>query len=135
MIIGIGSPIADDDLGWQTVDILLENKKIRNLVDNGLQLIKLDRPGVMLAKYIEDYEHVIIVDAAKPANSNAQPVWLDINKLNSPGNNFSSHEIGLSHSIQYIKAIGRLPKDITLLAITKIDEEQLINKVLRCLNF
>lgn len=134
-IIGIGSPIADDDLGWQVISLLQGNKNIQALMAKGLNLFKLDRPGILLAESIRDYDHVIIIDAMKAEHSTAQSVWLNVEELNSVVNKYSSHDIGLIDSLQYIKAIDRLPKDIALLAIAEIRDEKLINNILQCLNY
>ena len=134
-IIGIGSPTIDDDLGWQAIDILQENKNIQALIEKGLSLFILDRPGVLLAESIKDYDHVIIIDAISPENQTNQSTWVNVDKLDSVTNKYSSHEIGLTDSLQYIKTIKSLPKDIALLAISDIDNKKLIEDILQCLNF
>ncbi len=135
VIIGIGSPITNDYLGWQAIDLLQENKNIHTLIEKGLSLFKLDRPGILLTESIRDYDHVIIIDAVKPKSAKAQSVWLNLDKLNSVTKKYSSHEIGLIDSLQYIKEIESLPDDIAVLAIAEISDEKLINDILQCLNY
>ncbi|MCK5336969.1 MAG: hydrogenase maturation protease, partial [Gammaproteobacteria bacterium] len=134
-IIGIGSPIIDDDLGWQAVDILQENKNIQTLMEKGLRLFILDRPGVLLAESIRDYDHVIIIDAISPENQTTLSTWINVDKLDSVTNRYSSHDIGLTDSLQYIKSIESLPNDIALLAISEINCKKLIGDILQCLNY
>jgi len=134
-IIGIGSPITDDDLGWQAIDLLQENKNIQTLIEKGLSLFKLDRPGILLTESIKDFDHVIIIDTMKAGNSKAQSAWINVEKLNSITNKFSSHDIGLIDSLQYIKTIKSLPEDIALLAIAGINGKKLIHNILQCLNY
>ena len=56
---------------------------------------------------------------------------IDASKINSIGNKFSSHNIGLIESLELIRGINSLPKDIDLLAIAEISEESLVNNVLK----
>ena len=131
-IIGIGSPIEGDELGWQAIDVLQKNKSIQKLEDKGLSLFKLDRPGALLGESIKDYDHVIIIDAMKSEDPKERLVWLEVAKLNSVTNKYSSHEVGVAESLELIKAVNSLPKDITLLAIAKITDENLVKNVLQC---
>lgn len=133
-IIGIGSPHEDDELGWQAIDVLQQNKKIQNMEEKGLSLFTLDRPGILLAESIKNYEHVLIIDAMKPGSTRDPLVWIDVSKINLIGNKFSSHNIGLAESLELIREINTLPKDIALLAIAKISDKNLIDNVLQCLN-
>jgi len=132
-IIGIGSPTHGDDLGWLTIKDLQENKNIQNLEAKGLSLFNLDRPGILLAESIKEYDHVLIIDAMKPASSKKQFAWIDISSINSTDNKYSSHDIGLAESLAWIKTFNTLPKDIALLAVAEVGNTSLINNVLRCI--
>jgi len=132
-IIGIGSPAHGDDLGWLTIKDLQENKNIQNLEAKGLSLFNLDRPGILLAESIKEYDHVLIIDAMKPASSKKQFAWIDISSINSTDNKYSSHDIGLAESLTWIKAFNTLPKDIALLGVAEVGNTSLINNVLRCI--
>lgn len=133
-IIGIGSPHEGDELGWQAIDTLKKNKKIQSLQEKGLSLFTLDRPGILLSESIKNYEHVLIIDAMKHGSTKGPLVWIDASKINSIGNQFSSHNIGLAESLELIREINTLPKDIALLAIAKVSNKKLIDNVLQCLN-
>ena len=133
-IIGIGSPHEGDELGWQAIEVLQKNKSIKELEEKGLSLFTLDRPGILLGETIKNYEHVLIIDAMKPGNTKEPFVWVDTSKINSIGNTFSSHNIGLAESLELIREINTLPKDIALLAIVKVSNKNLIDNVLQCLN-
>jgi len=132
-IIGIGSPIEGDELGWHAIDDLQKNKSIQKLKDKGLDLFKLDRPGILLSESIKDYDHVIIIDAMKTADQENNFIWLDIAKLKSVGNVYSSHQLGVAESLRWIKTVTLLPKDIALLAITEITHKNLVKNILQCL--
>lgn len=133
-IIGVGSPHEDDDLAWQAIDILQKNKNIKELEEKGLSLFTLDRPGILLAEAIKNYEHVLIIDAIKPGSTKLPYVWIDASQISSIGNTFSSHTIGLAESLELIREINSLPKDTGLLAIAEIREESLVNNVLNYLD-
>jgi len=132
-IIGIGSPSHGDDLGWLAIKDLQENKSFQELEAKGLSLFNLDRPGTLLAESIKEYEHVLIIDAMKPGSSKKQFVWIDISRINSTDNKYSSHDIGLAESLTWIKTFNTLPKDIALLAVADVDNTSLIDNVLRCI--
>ena len=133
-IIGVGSPHEGDELGWQAIDVLQKNKSIKELEEKGLSLFTLDRPGILLSESIKNYKHVLIIDAMKPGSTKDPLVWIDTSKINSIGNKFSSHNIGLAESLELIREINTLPKDIALLAIAKVSNKNLIDSVLQCLN-
>ncbi|MBA1444721.1 MAG: hypothetical protein M3H12_18085 [Chromatiales bacterium] len=56
-VIGIGSPLGADQLGWLALEAL-EEAAIPDL-----ELIRLDRPGSGLLRYFEDVERVLLIDA------------------------------------------------------------------------
>jgi len=132
-IIGIGSPVQGDELGLQAIDYLQKNVTIKTLIGKGLDIYKLQRPGVLLAEHLKKYTHVILIDAIKPGTSDKALVWLDINKLHQLTHKLSSHDLGLVDSLTLIKSISKLPDNIALLAISEYENDALIKNVLACL--
>jgi len=132
-IMGIGSPVEGDDLGFQAIDCLQKNIKIKQLLDKGLLIYKLERPGMQLGENIKKHDHVIIIDAMKPASSNQKVAWVDVKQLKQKTNPYSSHQLGLAESLAWINSSSTLPEDIALLAISEIDEGLLVDRVLKCL--
>jgi len=132
-IIGIGSPQENDQSGYLAIDFLERDKHICKLQKNGLTLIKLDRPGMMLAESLKDFNHVVLIDAIRPKPSNARFKWIDIQNIKNQTRWLSSHSIGVAESLEWIKSIENLPKDIALLGISNIEPVELTAILLQCL--
>lgn len=124
-IIGIGSPNKNDDIGWLMIDQLLKNKSFVSLQQKGLNLLKLDRPGVSLANHIKDYKHVLIIDAMNPAQSNQSFVCIDVKQLQAGPSLFSSHETGVAESLTLLKSTQQLPEQLIIFGIACINNEHI----------
>ena len=127
LIIGVGSPQANDDLAWQTIDLLQANKKIKELVSRGLTLLKRDRPGISLIQQFEPYQHVIIIDAVKPAKNNLPFVLIDsadyFKKLNSLPAYLSSHQAGVIDSVKLLDSLECVPENMVIFAVSEINDD------------
>ncbi len=125
VIIGIGSPQKGDDLGWLVIDRLLQNKKLSLLKEKGLNLIKLDRPGLGLAESISPYDHVLIIDAIKPESDTIKPsfICLDARQLVSATSQLSSHEIGLIETVTLLESLQLLPKQLIVVGVSVVKNE------------
>ena len=116
-IIGVGSPNTGDELGWQMIDQLQHNNTITSLQQQGLSLLKLDRPGMMLAEHIKHYDHVLIVDAIKSAEANAPFICIDASQLPSGSSRISSHEVGVIESLALLASLQQLPAQLVIIGI------------------
>lgn len=111
-IIGIGSPVAGDDLGWLAIDWL------RNAgFDRDAELLTLDRPGPALIDYLQPDSWVILIDAMDaglPAGS-VRELALDgiIVRASAP----SSHDLGLAEALALARALGGLPRHLYVVGI------------------
>ncbi len=129
VIIGIGSPNEGDELGWQIIDQLQSENRIRELKEKGLSLINLDRPGINLGKSIKDYDHVLIVDAIKPGTTNRSFVCINGNQLSSVSNQLSSHETGVIESVVLLKNLKLIPKQLVVFGVSNT-ENKVIEKII-----
>jgi len=110
-ILGIGSPLGDDQAGWLTVDALLENG-----FDQG-KVAKLDRPGANLIPLLEGVPWVILVDAMQ---SGGQPGWVhrfDREDWPRYGSGLSSHGFGVLEALTLAQTLGSLPPRLDLYGI------------------
>jgi len=111
-VIGIGSPVADDDLGWAAIDLLR-----RAGLDACLELLTLDRPGPSLVEYLGRECNVIVIDAMQ---SGAEPGT--VREL-VPGDLIvgaglpSTHALGLAETLRLAEALGVLPEHLHLLGL------------------
>lgn len=119
-IIGIGSPNEGDEIGWQMIDQLLQNKSILSLKQKGMSLFKLDRPGLSLIENIKPYDHVIIVDAIKSGEVDHPFVCIDASQLLSSSRQISSHEAGVIESVVLLKSLQIMPKQLVIIGMSSI---------------
>ncbi len=129
-IIGIGSPFKGDTTGWQMIDQLLQTKTIKSLRQNGLSLIKLDRPGLYLGESIKKFNHVLIIDSMRPAQTEQPFVFLDAGQLLSTSNFVSGHEVGVVDSLALLKSLQQIPEQLFIFGLTQIKNE-FIEKIVK----
>ena len=141
-IIGIGSPMPGDQLGWQVIDQL---QQLRQHCDIELdpygspqpanqpqstepvQLIKLDRPGSGLLDYLDVEKKVILIDAIMSEQHDfGEIIHLDAHQLAAPADNvatreqpslLSSHGFGLKEALQLARQLKRLPRNCMIMGI------------------
>jgi len=129
-IIGIGSPNEGDELGWQTIDKLQQDKRISDLKEKGLDLFKLDRPGILLGESVKNYDHVLIVDSIKPNTMDSSFVCIDGNQLGSIPSQLSSHETGVIESIALLEALDLIPEQLVIIGVSNAENE-IIEKIIK----
>jgi hydrogenase maturation protease len=119
-IIGIGSPFGQDQVGWQVVDLICERLSIKE--KSCLELIKTDRPGMLLLDNLRDTDIAILIDAVADKQRAGLIVTLTKEELIVKNQSFSSHDIGVSEALSLGAVLGELPGELLLLGIC-IDPE------------
>jgi hydrogenase maturation protease len=122
-IIGVGSPNEGDEYGWQMLDRLEQHNVIASLVLKGLKLYKLDRPGMLIAESIKDFDHVLIIDAIKSSDAKSSMIFIDMNQLSSLSGQISSHETGVLESFALLKSLKTLPKQVVVAGVTGVNDK------------
>ena len=111
-IIGIGSPFGADRLGWQAIDLLAGASL------PATELLKLDRPGSELIRYLAGVDEVVIIDAVQSGGCRPGTVLAlarsDLACL--PALN-SSHGFGVAEALALAERLDALPARIRLLGI------------------
>jgi len=116
-IIGIGSPVAGDDLGWLAIDWL------RNAgFDRYAELLTLDRPGTALFEYLQPGGRVILIDAMDAGLLPGTIRELGLDDLLVTARGPSSHEFGLAETLALGNAMGTLPQSMRILGIQASSE-------------
>ncbi len=113
-ILGIGSPAGDDQAGWWVVDELhalgIEN-------GNGIELVRLDRPGAALVPRLEYAAHVVLVDAMS-SNAVAGTIrHFDRMDWRGYDGGLSSHGFGVFDALALAEAMDSLPPRLDLYGI------------------
>jgi len=119
-IIGVGSPSAGDELGWQMIDQLLQNKSMLSLKQKGLSLFKLDRPGLTFIENIKPYDYLIIVDAIKPGEAGEPFICIDASRLPATSKRLSSHESGVLEVAALAESLQMKPEQLLIVGVSSI---------------
>ena len=111
-IIGIGSPVAGDDLGWLAVDWLRSAG-----FDRRAELLTLDRPGPVLLDYLQPDSKVILIDAMDAGLPAGTLRELALDDLLAHARPPSSHNLGLAETLALARALGVVPMRLHLIGI------------------
>lgn len=118
-VIGVGSPVAGDDLGWRAIDALRDAG-----FDRHAELLSLDRPGPALLDHFESADQVILIDAMEAGLPPGSLRDLTLDDLLSVARPPSSHDLGLAESLALARALGSLPRVLRVLGIQRGDGSQ-----------
>lgn len=111
-IIGVGSPVAGDDLGWVAIEAL----RAAGLA-GAHELLTLDRPGAALIEHLTPGAHVILLDAMQAERPPGSVRELDLEDLIARAHPPSSHHLGLAETLALAQALGEWPQRLHLLGI------------------
>jgi hydrogenase maturation protease len=113
-IIGIGSPLAGDDLGWKAITALQGTP-----FDVQVRWLTLDRPGPSLLDHLDPENPVILIDAMDADLPPGSLRVLRLEDLLLDALPPSSHQFGLAESLALGQALGRLPAQLHIIGIQK----------------
>ena len=115
LIVGLGSPHGDDQLGWVAID------RLRSLLPDGISARQV-RDAFELLDILEGHDTAVIIDAAAPAG---QPGTLRTFNWPSPlladSERLSTHGLGLVAALELAEALGRLPRRLKIYTIEADD--------------
>lgn len=113
LVIGIGSPFGDDQAGWKVIEYLEEG-----VLPGSLNILKLDRPGPELINHLKGFDRVTLIDALLDQKADAgKTLELSLEHLEQL-TAASTHGFGLAQTLALAKALGQLPEDLRIFAIT-----------------
>lgn len=145
LILGIGSPFADDQAGWFVADQLSHLESLQTLISAGKLVIEAEnRPGLSLLDWLHyDYEQIILVDMVKTNLAETGNIYqLKAQEIIGFSGMLSSHNLGVSPSLALAEVLGMNIQNIIfwgiegerykpheeispamLLAVTKVTEQ------------
>ena len=115
LILGLGSPHGDDQLGWVAID------RLRPRLPSGVSAYKV-RSGLDLLDRLEGHDAAVVIDTRAPAGRPGAIrsfVWPCPEQAHSFL--LSSHSLGLIEAFQLAEALGRLPRHVTIHTIEARD--------------
>lgn len=120
LVLGIGSPFADDTAGWLVADQLVELDKLQKYIgDKQLVILAENRPGLNLLDYLnQDYDHIILVDMVKTNLLETGNLYtLKAQEIIGFSGMLSSHNLGVSPSLALAEALGIKIEHVTFWGI------------------
>jgi len=115
VIVGLGSPHGDDQLGWVAVDRLLPR------LPAGITADKVNG-GLELLECLGGHDWAVVIDAAAPAS---QPGTIRSFAWPSPElaqcAPWSTHGLGLVQALQLAETLGRLPQRVTVYTVEAVN--------------
>jgi hydrogenase maturation protease len=114
-IIGVGSPVVGDGLGWAAIEAL----RAAGLAD-AHELLTLDRPGPALIEHLTPGTCVILLDAMEAGLAPGSVRELDLEDLIAMARPPSSHHLGLAETLALARTLGVWPQQLHLLGIQTV---------------
>ncbi|MGE0113797.1 MAG: hydrogenase maturation protease [Steroidobacteraceae bacterium] len=119
-IMGIGSPLGDDQIGWRVIDALRHSEQLQRLSSGTsceISLLTLDRPGPQLIQHLQDADIAILVDAIKSHHTPGAIHRIDNIERIENDMRVSSHGLGVASALSLARALDALPATLVLYAI------------------
>jgi len=113
LILGIGSPFADDQLGWEVAKLIRECSKDYPEI----QAQALDRPGPALLERIAGQPHVVLIDAMKSGAAPGSVRQLTLDELDYLHAPVSTHNFSLAETLKLGEKLGMLPTHLDIFGI------------------
>ena len=130
-IIGIGSPHGTDQIGWQAIESLKNDRALKTLTGDAIKILSLDRPGMALLTYLDGADYVIIIDAVE-GGAAGRIIELQMNDLLNHSINLSSHNAGVAEALAMGSALNTLPDKLDIIGVdvgdvATNDSQELLN--------
>ncbi len=109
-ILGIGSPLGDDEAGWLVAKVLQQTLDL-----NKIAISMHDRPGANLIRLMQGADIVVLIDAILTGATPGNFYRLEGNEiLQALQNQTSTHGFGLAEALKLAQALGDAPACIVL---------------------
>ncbi len=112
LIMGIGSPLGEDDIAWEAVKYFEKNYHHYPVATQ-----TLDRPGTLLLSHFYPHQCVILVDAMRGGFTPGEVKELKRSQLDIVVRPSSSHVLGLSETLGLGIMLNALPPCLRIIGI------------------
>lgn len=108
LVLGIGSPFADDQIGWLIAEQLARMPKLQERLANGrLQVLSADRPGLNLLHYLNtDFQRIILIDMVKARAKLGALYRLKAAEIMVFKGMLSTHSLGVAKALALADALA-----------------------------
>ena len=113
-VIGVGNVWRGDDAVGP-----LAARRLRERLGPSVEVVEAEGDGLALLDLMEGVDHVILIDAVKGEGLPGATVRLDLSRESCWGTLVpcSTHAMGVADTIDFARAMGRLPKQVVLYGI------------------
>lgn len=111
-LIAIGSPVVQDNLAWTLVDRLQQD-----VTAGDINIIKLDRPGTNLLKYLRQDGQIYLLDAAITDVPTDNLLIMAADHFMQNKQEISSHDIGVASTLHLGKTLGQSLESVTVIGV------------------
>lgn len=104
LLLGVGSPFADDQVGWLISDLIAQAMS----GDSNFVIYKSDRPGLNLLQVLANnsYKRIVIIDAMQAGYELYTVKYFKAVDIIAFEGLISSHALGVSQSLALTQALG-----------------------------
>ena len=128
-IIGIGSPVAGDEIAIQLVRQLRRDALWQKREE--IEWLELERPGAALLHYFAGVETLCLIDTLK-SGVHSGIVRLQTEDLLGEEAAISSHHFGLAEALHLATALGQLPPRLLIYGVVpSADNERTLSAMLQ----
>ena len=117
LVLGIGSPFGDDQLGWDVVKLLEQSPALQPMLPDRLALICCDRPGMHLLELMKPAQTVFLIDAVKTGAAIGTLHRFQNQDIETVGNALSTHGLGVAEAMKMGAILNTLPPTVILYGI------------------
>jgi hydrogenase maturation protease len=118
-VIGVGSPLGDDRLGWRVAELL--GKAVES---DAVSIRICDRPGALLLDAWGDAERLVLVDAMRSGARPGSLHRLAASEIGDAPDGASSHGFGVAAALALARALGRDLSQVTVFGVEMSPEQQ-----------
>jgi hydrogenase maturation protease len=108
-IVGVGSPIEDDTLGWRAAEWLERSVLRSHFPDIRLTFAQSDRPGALLLEQLRGYDGGIIIDAMNSGLPPGVVRQFTPEQLTRENSLLSSHGFGVAEALALGRSLAPAP--------------------------
>lgn len=116
-IIGIGSPMGLDRIGWEAVKGLRLRGLQQRFPDDRVRLFNCDRPGSRLVTLLDRTPAAILIDALQGDTTPGEVHRFTPEDLSAYPGAVSSHDVGVAQALALGAALGQLPPRLVIYGI------------------
>ncbi len=118
VILGLGSPAADDRAGWAVAESILAKRALAGFPTGCVRVECLDRPGAALIERMRGGAHVILIDAMRSGAPAGTITRLGASEIDASTQALAStHGFGVAQALALASILDPRPPSLVLFGI------------------